>query len=97
MYIQKALQLLQIPSYKRKKTISIALDRKTVFRKSHCWNLESQGTSLYFYPDPETNTTSLSQRLIQTNEGIVIENKCRLPTKVWGWGLSGPKGDNNNN
>ena len=37
--------------------------------------------SYYFYPEPETNTSSVK---VRTNEGIVMESNYRSPTKVLG-------------
>jgi hypothetical protein len=39
------------------------------------------GQSYYFYPEPETNITSVK---VRTNEGIVMESNYRSPTKVLG-------------
>ncbi|HKI07260.1 MAG TPA: hypothetical protein VKA09_02600 [Nitrososphaeraceae archaeon] len=39
------------------------------------------GQSYYFYPEPETNTSSVK---VRTNEGIVMESNYRSPTKVLG-------------
>ena len=39
------------------------------------------GESYYFYPEPETNTSSVK---VRTNEGIVMESNYRSPTKVLG-------------
>ena len=39
------------------------------------------GQSYYFYPEPETNTSSVK---VRTNEGIVIESNYRSPAKVLG-------------
>jgi hypothetical protein len=39
------------------------------------------GESYYFYPEPETNTSSVQ---VRTNEGIVMESNYRSPTKVLG-------------
>ena len=39
------------------------------------------GQSYYFYPEPETNTSSVK---VSTNEGIVMESNYRSPTKVLG-------------
>jgi hypothetical protein len=39
------------------------------------------GQSYYFYPEPETNTTSVK---VRTSEGVVMESNYRSPTKVLG-------------
>jgi hypothetical protein len=39
------------------------------------------GQSYYFYPEPETNITSVK---VRTNEGVVMESNYRSPTKVLG-------------
>jgi hypothetical protein len=39
------------------------------------------GESYYFYPEPETNTSSVK---VKTNEGIMMESNYRSPTKVLG-------------
>lgn len=39
------------------------------------------GESYYFYPEPETNTSSVK---VRTNEGIVMESNYRSPAKVLG-------------
>jgi hypothetical protein len=43
--------------------------------------LLERGESYYFYPEPETNTSSVK---VRTNEGIVMESNYRSPTKVLG-------------
>ncbi len=39
------------------------------------------GQSYYFYPDPETQVSTVK---VRTNEGIEIESDYRSPTKVLG-------------
>jgi hypothetical protein len=39
------------------------------------------GQSYYFYPEPDTNTSTVK---VRTNEGIVMESNYRSPTKVLG-------------
>jgi hypothetical protein len=39
------------------------------------------GQTYYFYPDPETNISSVK---VKTNEGIAIESNYRSPAKVLG-------------
>ena len=39
------------------------------------------GQSYYFYPDPETKTSTVK---VKTNEGIELETDYRSPTKVLG-------------
>jgi hypothetical protein len=39
------------------------------------------GQSYYFYPDPETKTSTVK---VRTNEGIELETDYRSPTKVLG-------------
>jgi hypothetical protein len=39
------------------------------------------GQSYYFYPDPETQVSTVK---VRTNEGIVLESDYRSPTKVLG-------------
>ena len=39
------------------------------------------GQTYYFYPDPETNISSVK---VKTNEGITIESNYRSPAKVIG-------------
>jgi hypothetical protein len=39
------------------------------------------GQSYYFYPDPETQVSTVK---VRTNEGIELESGYRSPTKVWG-------------
>jgi hypothetical protein len=44
------------------------------------------GETYYFYPDPETNISSVK---VRTNEGITIESDYRSPAKVLGLPGSG--------
>jgi hypothetical protein len=44
------------------------------------------GQTYYFYPDPETNITTVK---VKTNEGIAMESDYRSPTKVLGLPGSG--------
>jgi hypothetical protein len=44
------------------------------------------GESYYFYPDPETNTTTVK---VTTNEGITMNSNYRSPIKVLGLPGSG--------
>jgi len=44
-------------------------------------SLLEPGESFYFYPEPETNSSSVK---VRTNEGIVLESNYRSPTKVLG-------------
>jgi hypothetical protein len=39
------------------------------------------GQSYYFYPEPDTNTSTVK---VRTNEGIIMESNYRSPTKVLG-------------
>jgi hypothetical protein len=44
-------------------------------------DLLDPGQSYYFYPDPETQVSTVK---VRTNEGIAIESDYRSPTKVLG-------------
>jgi hypothetical protein len=44
-------------------------------------DLLNPGQSYYFYPDPETQVSTVK---VRTNEGITIESDYRSPTKVLG-------------
>jgi hypothetical protein len=45
------------------------------------WRLLDPGQSYYFYPEPETEVSTVK---VWTNEGIQIESDYRSPTKVLG-------------
>jgi hypothetical protein len=45
------------------------------------WHLLGPGQSYYFYPEPETEVSTVK---VWTNEGIQIESDYRSPTKVLG-------------
>ena len=45
------------------------------------WHLLDPGQSYYFYPEPETEVSTVK---VWTNEGIQIESDYRSPTKVLG-------------
>ena len=71
------------------------MPQTAIFRKSYSWSLGSHDTIYFFYPDPETNNTSIVKVIGQMKE--LRWKATTIDRANQSLGLPDAKGDNNNN